>query len=513
MTVEHPQQQRTERALIALSLACAFGIFAFAGTMGLVRSYVAAVIVAPGVAAFVAWIFWRHPILPYEEEAVSRALKVASGVATIAALLQLSRLCVFIVNPAAVGYAMGPLRGPGLPITHSCVSAYFVAAQSVPTVPDVYAEELYSLASERPGAIRKPKPIGSFNMDVYEYPLPFLLLPRALEIPAPDFLHFRMVWFALNGAVVLGGLLAVVRVIGSAAGTRALLLSPLIFASDHMVSTLQIGNLQVMVIALAMLAMVFLARNRHLIGGALLAYALLSKLFPGMLLVYLLVRRQWRALAWTVGLCAVLVVASLLDTGWTPYHAFVGHVPRLLGGEAFPAFRNPLSIARNYSVPGMVFKLHLFGLPGTSFEAMKIVGWVYTLIALGATVVLARQTRNRDEQPIVWLAILILASLRSPFLPGYGVVAALWLLTLLAATAAPTPKRLCAVLLAWLMLNAAIPQLHPDPRLVSIAVLVPQAIIVILVVLAFQQRAESSGDEAVGEKQRVLADKTASEPA
>ena len=69
------------------------------------------------------------------------------------------------------------------------------------------------------------------------------------------------------------------------------------------------------------------------------------------------------------------------------------------------------------------------------------------------------------------------------------------------------------MLLAWLMLNAAIPQLRPDPRLVSIAVLVPQAIIVILVVLAFQQRAESSGDEAVGEKQRVLADKTASEPA
>jgi hypothetical protein len=208
-----------------------------------------------------------------------------------------------------------------------------------------------------------------------------------------------------------------------------------------------------------------------------------------------------------------LVVASLLDTGLTPYHAFVSHVPRLLGGEAFPAFRNPLGIAKNYSVPGMVFKLHLFGLPGTSFVAMKIVGWIYTLIALAATVVLARQTRNRDEQPIVWLAILILGSLRSPFLPMYAVLPALWLLTLLAATAAPTAKRLCVVLLAWLMLNAAIPQLNPDPRLISIAILVPQAIMVVLVVLAFGHRPESSGDEALGEKQRVLADKTASEPA
>jgi alpha-1,2-mannosyltransferase len=513
MPAEIPRERLTERMLIAFSLAFAFGIFAFAGTMGLVRSYVAAVIVALSVAAFIAWIFWRHPILPYEEEAVSRALKVVSGVATLAALLQLARLCVFTVNAAAVGYAIGPLRGATLPITHSCESAYFVAAQSVPTVPDVYSEELYSLASERPDAIRKPKRIGSFNVDVYEYPIPFLLLPRALEILAPDFLHFRMIWFALNGAVVLGGLLAVVRVIGPVAGTRALLLSPLIFASDQMLSTLQIGNLQAMVIALAMLAMVFLARHRYLIGGALLAYAILSKLFPGVLLVYLLVRRQWRALTWTVGLCAGLVVASLLDTGLTPYHAFVSHVPRLLGGEAFPAFRNPLGIAKNYSVPGMVFKLHLFGLPGTSFVAMKIVGWVYTLIALAATVVLARQTRNRDEQPIVWLAILILGSLRSPFLPMYAVLPALWLLTLLAATAAPTAKRLCVVLLAWLMLNAAIPQLNPDPRLISIAILVPQAIMVVLVVLAFGHQPESSDAETLGEKHRVLADKTASEPA
>jgi hypothetical protein len=232
-----------------------------------------------------------------------------------------------------------------------------------------------------------------------------------------------------------------------------------------------------------------------------------------MLLVYMLMRRQWRALAWTVGLCAGLVVASLLDAGLTPYHAFFSHVPRLLGGEAFPALRNPVSIAKNYSVPGMVFKLHLFRLPGTSFEAMRIVGWVYTLIALAATVILARQTRNRDEQPILWLAILILGSLRSPFLPGYGVLAPLWLLILLAATAVPTAKRLCVVLLAWVMLNAAIPQLNPDPRLSSIAVLVPQAIIVVLVVLAFRGQPESSGDEVLGDKRRVLADKTASEPA
>ena len=508
MTAEVPKEQRIERALIALSIACAFGIFAFSGIMGLTRSVLAAVIVAAVIAVFVAWLFWRRSLLPFEDSATSRPLKIVSGLATIAALAQLARLCVFIVNPAAAGYAMGPLRGPGLVIAHSCVSAYFVAAQSASLVTNVYSDDLYSLPSEKPDAIRKPRRIEPFNVDVYEYPPPFLILPRALAVTAPDFLHFRMIWFALNGAVVLSGLLVVARIMGPVAGTRALLLSPLVFASDHTISTLQIGNLQAMVIALAMLAMVFLARGRYLTGGALLAYATLSKLFPGMLIVYLLVRRRWRALEWTVGLSTALVVISLLDTGWAPYHAFLHQLPRLLGGEAFPAFRNPASIAKNYSVPGMVFKLQLFGLPGTSFAAMRIVGWIYTPIVLAATIILARQRRNRDEQPILWLAILILASLRSPFLPSYAVIPAVWLLTLLAATLSPTMNRLCIMLLAWVVLNAAIPQLHPDPRLASIALLAPQAVIVILVVIAFRHRPESSGTEAFVERQSVLADRT-----
>jgi hypothetical protein len=105
------------------------------------------------------------------------------------------------------------------------VSAYFVAAQLAPTVSNVYEYELYSFPSESPDVRRKPRRIGSFNIDTYQYPPPFLLLPRALRILSPDFLRFRMVWFALNGTVLLIGLLAVARVLGPVAGRRALLLS------------------------------------------------------------------------------------------------------------------------------------------------------------------------------------------------------------------------------------------------------------------------------------------------
>jgi alpha-1,2-mannosyltransferase len=483
----------TVRALIALSLACAFGIFGFAAAMGLIGSTLAAVIVAVGIAACVAWFFWRRPILPLDEGAASRALKVISGLTTIAALFQLVRLCIFIVNPAQVGCAISPSRGLGLTSTHSCVSAYYVAARSAATVANVYAYELYSFPSESPTALRKPRRIESFNIDAYEYPPPFLLLPRTLAVLAPDFLRFRMIWFALNGALLLIGLLTVVRMLGPVEGTRALLLSPLVLASDLTIGTLQAGNLQAIVFSLAMIAMALLAQRRYAAGGALLAFVTVSKLFPGLLLVYLLVRRKWRALAWTIAMAAALVAISLLDTGWAPYNAFLHHLPRLLGGEAFPAFRNPGAIAKNYSVPGMAFKLQLFGVTGASFGAMKIVGWIYTLIMLAATVVVARRTLHREEEPLAWLTILILASLRSPFLPAYAVIPVLWVLTLLAATVAPTVGMLCGVLLAWLMLNVAVPQQGPDPRLVSVIILLPQAVIVILIVLALRSRSDSSG--------------------
>jgi alpha-1,2-mannosyltransferase len=483
---------RSLRVLIALSLACAFGIFAFTAAMGFTGSKLIAVIVTVGIAAFVAWLCWRRPIVLLDEGANSRALNVISGLATLAALFQLVRLCVFIVNPEEVGCAIGPSRGLGLTVNHSCLSAYYVAARSVATVPNVYAWELYSFPDEGPTVPRKPRPIGSFNIDVYEYPPPFLLLPRTLAILVPDFLRFRMVWFALNGAVLVIGLLVVARLLGPVTGTRALLFSPLVLASDITIATLQVGNLQAIVSSLAMIAMVLLAQRRYAAGGALLAYATVSKLFPGLLLVYLLVQRKWRALAWTVGLCIALIAISLVDTGWAPYKAFLDHLPRLLGGEAFPAFRRPWPIAQNFSVPGMALKLRLFGVTGASFGAMKIVGWIYTLILLAVTVFVARRTLTREQEPLAWLTILILASLRSPFLPLYAVIPVLWFLTLLAATVTPTLKTLFGVLLAWVILNIVVPA-SVDPRLVAAIILLPQIVILILIVLALRRRPNLSG--------------------
>ena len=422
------------------------------------------------------------------------SLRILFVLAAIVSLVQLARLCVFIVNPAAVGYAIGPNRGVGLPARHLCMTAYFVAAQSIPTVPNIYDEyKLYSLPTPDPNALQKARTMGQFDIDVYEYPPTFLLLPRTLGMVAPQFLNFRMLWFALYGSVVLIGLLAVTRMFDPVVGTRVLLFSPLVLGADITIGTLQIGNLQAGVFAFAMLAMVFFTQRRYAVGGVLLAFATASKMFPGMLIVYLAARREWRAVAWTVGLCAVLVGISVLDTGWAPYSAFLHRLPILLSGEAFGALRRPGAIASNLSVPGFLFKLKLFGLPNGSFEVMKIVGSIYTLILLAATVAIGMRRTIRNEQPLIWLAVLILASLRSPFLPQYGIFPVLWLLILLAATVAPAVRTLYLVLAVWVVLNISLPVFNgPDPRLIVAMGLVSQAIIVVLIALALRQKQESA---------------------
>src|SRR6185437_11273864 len=95
------------RGLIAMWLAGAFGIFAFAATMGLRASSWVALLVGVGVAVIVLWASWNRSIVPLDKNAATSSLKILFVLGAILSLIQLARLCVFIVNPAAVGYALG----------------------------------------------------------------------------------------------------------------------------------------------------------------------------------------------------------------------------------------------------------------------------------------------------------------------------------------------------------------------------------------------------------------------
>jgi hypothetical protein len=475
MTATSPSTSSTPiRAAVALAVAAVTAVAVFGMAAGLFGSFTAAMPLAAIAAAAAATLFWRRPIVPMEPPAAPRPLRVISAVATVIALVQLGRLAVFMMVPAQAGYSQFP--SSGWERRHSCLTAYFIAARAADTTPNVYDDALSSLPGDSP-AVRTPRMLGPFGIDGYEYPPPFLLLPRALGLVISDFVRLRMAWFGINVGVLLTAMIVVARTLPPAAGTRALLFIPLVWIGVPVLNTLQKGNVQTLVISVSMLAMALFARQRTAAGASLLAFASVSKLYPAMLVFYLVLQRQWRAVAWTIGWSIALLLLTLADLGLGPFLAFREHLPGLLSGEALPGFRNPGPMAYNLSIPGLVFKLKLFGVPGMGMPVAQIVGWVYTLIVLAAVAVVARRAVRDEEAPSVWLAILVLATLRSPFLPqGYGAFPAIWLLTLLAARGEATPRKLLLLVLACLALGIYVPtDWGVGPRVVALLNTLPQA--------------------------------------
>lgn len=476
------------RASLAAALAVTAGISAFAIAVGLSGAVAVAALGALVAAAITGWAAWTHPPVAFDEGAVSRGMKALCGVATVLALAQLALLTVFMIAPAKVGYSTVPTSA--WEVRHSCLSAYVVAGEAVGRGADAYDDALYNAPDDTGRGVRKARMLGPFAIDVYEYPPPFLLLPRALGVLTGDFFRMRPIWFGLNIAVIALAMMAVAWRMGPVLATRALVLVPLAWVGDSMLSTLQKGNVQPVVIGMAMLAMVCFEGRRWAAGAAVLAWSILAKLYPGVLGVYLLARRQWRAAAWTAAMGVVILGLTVVDIGTAPFVSFVHFLPGVLSGEAFPAFRNPGAMGINLSIPGLAFKAKLFGVAGMGFGAAKLLGWMYSLILVWVTVRAAQRPQSDAEKPLVWLAIITLATLRSPFLPQtYGVVPALWLLTLLAATYPPKAKTLALVAATVVALNLHWPlDWGMDPRLRAVLYTVPQAITIGLAVLALRRR-------------------------
>jgi len=428
-------------------VAAVAGVVGFTASAGVHDDMAIATVAAIAAAVVTVAGLARHPgfaPLTARPPAIARTLFV---VGSLLAGAQLAWLSAFIIDPSRPSWTPGPLAP--LPSVHSCVSAYWIACTNVEAVPDIYAKTLYELPQADPTARRTGRMLGRFQIDNYEYPPPFLLLPRLMGLVAPDFWSFRRLWFALNLAVVVAGAIAVARRLDGRLGTHALWLTPFVIAGPATIATFQAGNVQMAMIAITALAMWAFDRRAPALGGALLAFAIAGKLYPGVFVLFLLIKRDWGAVGWTAAFGALLVAVSVVDLGWQPYRAFLHEMPGLMSGEAFSAFRNPGAIGNNGSVPGIVFKLKMWGVPHMGFEAMRIVGWVYTVVVVAGTAWLATRVRPDGREPIVWLAILVLATMRSPFMATYAFFPAMWLAVLVAPIGVRPGRAVVPVVLCW----------------------------------------------------------------
>lgn len=392
---------------------------------------------------------------------------------TAVALIQIARLSCFMADPALRwGSAYPPVE---FGVSHMCISAYVQAGDlSRRHDPNVYAEEHYPAYSSEQSTNAPPpttsvKNLGPYLRDAYEYPPPFLLLPRAALVLTNDFLMIRTGWFMLQLPLFCALALALAGFVGGSRGMLAGLLVPAMLASFPFLFNFQFGQFHLAAIMLAVAGMLLFSRGRNVLGGALLAGALVTKVFPGLLLVYLAVRRQGRPILWTMIFAAIYVVIGFFVVGPEPYRAFFEyHLPRLASGEAFRFnLFNDLTLATNASIFAIPFKLQRLGVPGMSVQTAIVLTWFYTAALFVVAIVAARTHRLPSLEPLIWLGLLTLGSLRSPDAPNvYIGTSALWALTFLAVETRGHVTHVGLFAAVWMIVNVIPPPRDPEATII-----------------------------------------------
>ncbi len=410
-----------------------------------------------------------------------RGVRIAAwGGLAVLAVAQMARLSTFMADPEADFWIT---TGDPFWAKHQCMSAYVYAA-------DLHrqGEENVYHAEHYPGLTREAEPhptvahLDGFVEDPFQYPPPFLLLPALGLQLTNDFLVIRTVWFALSVALFIGVGVALARWIGGDVGRRAMLLLPLIALAPATQFNFQYGQFHFAAILLAVAGMLAFARRRTVGGGALLAAAIAAKLFPALLLVPLAMRRQWKALGATAAFTALYAGVTWLALGSQPFVAFAEyHWPRLSSGEAFafaeawPEVEFALATA-NQSPQGIVQKLAVLGVEVPE-AGRKILTAGFSLLILAMAIVAGRRSGSPLRSAQIWIALLAMASLRSPGAWGdYVPVSALWLLTLLTGELASGRVPRIALGLCWGLLFV-LPGVLPTPVLPPPAVSIPLSIV------------------------------------
>lgn len=369
---------------------------------------------------------------------------------SIAALVRVGGVAVYMAN--AEQPQASAMWFDNFYVNHSCLSAYWKASEvAFEGGKNIYSSEVYAGHE------------GRFKLDEYLYPPQFLILPFIGSALGADFLQMRALWFALDAAMIAFVMLALCIWIGGRAGRGAALLSPAVWLAVPTLITLQTGNFQLVAIAMALLAMLMFEKQKTILGGALLGFAAL-KIFPGVLCAYLLFSKRWQALGWTVAAVAVYSLISLAIFGFKPFEDFLFYeLPRIASGEVWAWLQiDGLQgvVAINHSVPGLVLKLQVAGVDGMDMQVMSAVAWIWSLVVIAVAWLAATKIKitSRLQQVEIWIVLLSLAALRSPFVPDdYALFPALWLLSFVAGSMWNTLPRMLTLTGLWIAFSIVIP--------------------------------------------------------
>ncbi|WP_187393079.1 glycosyltransferase family 87 protein [Maritimibacter fusiformis] len=225
---------------------------------------------------------------------------------------------------------------------------------------------------------------------------------------------------ALNIAALAGTIWLSFRLIGSSRigfGTWAALSLALGVGSGFGFFGLWLGQPQIIVSFVTLLAFVLLAGRRDLGAGAVLALAAAMKLGPALLVVIFVMERRWRALAAFVVVGGALAAASVLMAGWPMHQAFLAKLA---------ALDDSVMISRTSA--GLEMMLYQIGavIDGTAYWSVPLpvlepepvwIGWVMRLVLIAGAVAIWGMTRTLRKRPRIWarlFAMLLLAVVTNP---------------------------------------------------------------------------------------------------
>jgi hypothetical protein len=382
---------------------------------------------------------WVAGYLPERLDGVSRRYPIRSILWVFLALLMLAqtaRLSSWVTDPTEEWWlsTTDPFFEP-LFTQHMCMVAYVYAAdlnrQGVDNVYDWSHYPGLNPDAEVHTTIKNFAPD-----DPYQYPPQFLVLPRLAIALTDDFDLIKIFWLFIQVAVFVSIAFSVVRFVGGDRAIMAIFLIPALWISFPVLANWQYGQFHMMSILLGIAAMMWFMEGKYLIGGSALSLAMLSKIAPGILLIYLISRKRWKEVGWTLGCCAAFSLIAVAIIGTKPFIAFLNYqLPNLQNGSAFafaevwPDVRDFI-IAGNQSPFAFIFKLDALGLPGMTWAVARFTHMIYVLSVIAFAVIAARLSGGRTKQFLIWLALLNLATMISKGAWGdYIPIGTLWAMT------------------------------------------------------------------------------------
>ncbi|MDQ3419244.1 MAG: DUF2029 domain-containing protein [Acidobacteriota bacterium] len=386
---------------------------------------------------------------------------------------QLGRVGVFVVAPEKTGFAALPHADPWA-LYHGCFTGYTEAAR----LASEGRTNIYDPGNYEAGG--RSRRIGLLIVDEYEYPPPFLPLPAALSaVTGHDVVRTRALFYGLQAVLVVLVMVAASMRLNPAARLTAWVLMPGVGAAFQTIVGMQYGNFQSGAFALAVAGMLAATRGSRGFGAVGLAFAAVSKLFPGLLVALLIGARRYRAALIAAVWMAIFTLLSLAMFGTRPWVDFVTYqLPAISSGSGFAWSELPFLIPTNYGVSGAVLKAGALGLPGVTYaramQTASIYGIVVTLLALYAAWRLWRTKAEDASQaggPMLWLALLNLASFRSPYVAdAQATMGTLWLLSLVIASCHLRGARLVLAVAAWIGWALTFEGIAPHERSVPLLI-------------------------------------------